>query len=89
MNQDDPILLGRCTNLLNRAEQCGRRIYDDSDYQTIPSGLICEPCVNGLLSPAAENDFDSQGKPILRGKGKVQRRSAVSSFGRVKTVRAA
>lgn len=64
MNEVEPKYLGMCMNEISRNTYCGRRVFDDSFYETIPE-LICEPCVERIIFGANFNDYTPQ-KAVFR-----------------------
>ncbi len=67
---EEPALIGRCARNVGRGVLCSRKIYDDTDYETLAEGLICEQCVDGILSPYVEPQADSMGR--VNNKNKVK-----------------
>jgi len=62
-------IIGRCIQEADRGTLCGRAIPEDSNYESVgPNQLICEPCVDKLLSVVVQRETDSLGR-INNGKG--------------------
>lgn len=58
--------------------QCNHRATPDSDFQEVENGILCESCVDGVLSPRIQPLEDSIGRS--NSGGKATRRSAPSSL---------
>lgn len=90
--EDDPIhptLIGKCGNQLSRYEYCLKQIYDNENYEKIGKILLCECCVDKLLTPKTSRD-DPEDRRFIKHSNpfKVSKRSAPGSFGVINTVSA-